>query len=699
LNDRGRAILEIDDLTVVYRQNGTRREAVRHVSIDIPPGQTCGLVGESGSGKTTLALAAMRYLPENGQVARGAIRFNGRNLLELGDRELRKLWGAQMALVPQEAISALNPSLRLGEQVSEMLRHHQGLDRAEARERSLELFETVQLSDPERVFEAYPHQISGGMLQRVLTAMAISTEPLLLALDEPTSSLDVTTQAAMLDLFRHLMQGRSRTAVLYITHNLGVVAQISDRLAVMYAGELVEDAPTVALYRQPLHPYTQGLLDCIPRLGENKTEVRLRPIEGRLPPLTDLPEGCIFRPRCPLAIDICKEYPPLYDCGEGRRTRCHRWEEIQDQEIDPHQSEPKLVQIQQPGQGGEAVLELNDLEVHFSGRRSIADIVRGKSSNSVRAVDGVSLEIREGRMMGLVGESGSGKTTLARAVVGLDRYTAGQVRIFRIPAPPGLGDRSEEVLCCVQIIFQNPDEALNPYMSVGEALRRPVERLRRKTAQEAREVVEELLRVVHLSPEYATRLPGQLSGGEKQRIALARAIAPNPHLLIADEPVSSLDVSVQASMLNLFSELQEKEEIATLFISHDLAVVGYLADDVTVMYLGQAMEVGPSRAIFDPPYHPYTEALLSAIPLLDPEGEQEEIRLKGEVPSPAKEISGCPFHTRCPRFVGDICVKEVPPWRVDEESGKRTFCHIPHDELREKQRRAFRMRQRGSEGV
>jgi len=682
-------ILQIEDLTVGYEQAGAWREAVRHVSLGIPPGQTCGLVGESGSGKTTLALATMRYLPEEGSVCDGEIWFRGENLLGLRSREMRKIWGSEMTMVPQDAQAALNPSVRLGEQVAELLRHKVGLMDSEARQRTLELFERVQLGDTERVRDSYPHQLSGGMLQRVLTAMAISTKPSLLVLDEPTSSLDVTTQAVMLDLFRGLIGGQQQTAVLYITHNLGVVAQIADRVAVMYAGDLVEDAPTGDLFRRPLHPYTRGLLDCVPRLGENKSEVDLRPIQGQIPSLEELPTGCIFQPRCPLAIDICEEYPPLYEAGSGRRSRCHRWEEIGHEEVSASQPVPEGVLVQ-GADVEEDVLDIEGLKVHFTEGRTLRDLVTGKSSRKVRAVDGVSFDVGRGRTVGLVGESGSGKTTVARAVVGLAERTEGSVKLFDVELPAGLKGRTSDTFCCLQIVFQNPAETLNPYLSVGQILRRPLQRLRDQTPGELDQAVEDLLEAVHLSGEYASRLPGQLSGGEKQRVAIARAFAPRPDLLIADEPVTSLDVSVQASILNLFNELQAEHAIGTLFISHDLAVVGYLADTVAVIYLGQLMEVSEADSVFDPPHHPYTEALLSSVPLIDPQGEQEEIRLEGEVPSPSEGISGCPFHTRCPRIIGDICVEEIPPWRDISGTDKRVFCHIPEEELREEQRRTFR---------
>jgi peptide/nickel transport system ATP-binding protein len=683
-------ILRIDHLTIGYRQRNRWLEAVRHLSLEISAGQTCGLVGESGSGKTTLALAIMRYLPEDGKIRHGTIEFAGRDLATLSEAGMRKIWGQRLAMVPQDPLSSLNPTLRIGDQVAEILHRHQHLDAPSARTRVIDLFQQVHLGDPERVARSYPHQISGGMLQRVLIAMALSTEPPLLLMDEPTSSLDVTTEATILDLVRHLIAGR-QTSVLYITHNLGVVAQLCDRVAVLYAGELVEDAPTADLYRRPLHPYTQGLLDCVPRLGETKAHVRLRPIEGRIPPLDDLPSGCIFRPRCPLAIEVCQEHPPLYDAGDGRTSRCHRWEEIAAGQVSAHQPAPSASETRATGSAAEKVLSAENVQVFFSEGRSLMGTLTRQRAAPVRAVNGVDLAITRGKTLGLVGESGSGKTTLARAIVGLTERTGGAVKVLETPLPPGLRGRDRNVMRLLQIVFQNPEEALNPYLSVGEALRRPLVRLRSLSHTEADTEVKELLSAVLLPPDYASRLPGQLSGGEKQRVAIARAFAPNPDLLVADEPVSSLDVSVQASILTLLGRLQAEHRSSVLFISHDLAVVGYLADEIAVIYLGQLMETGPSGDVFHPPYHPYTEALLSSVPLIDPGAEQKEIRLEGEIPSPSQQLAGCPFHTRCPRFLGDICVEQVPPWRVDEKTTKRIFCHIPLEELRQIQEHAFKL--------
>ncbi|HSM58916.1 MAG TPA: ABC transporter ATP-binding protein [Candidatus Sulfomarinibacteraceae bacterium] len=684
-------VLDIAGLSVAYRQNGRWLEAVRDFSLQIAAGQTYGLVGESGSGKTTVALTVMRYLDQAGRVSGGHISFQGRDLLALERPAMRRVWGRELTLVPQDPLSSLNPSLPIEEQLAEGLRLHMGLDRDQARRRVRELLDMVRIPDPERMVQSYPHQLSGGMQQRVMIAMALMTEPSLLVLDEPTTALDVTTQADILDLFRDLVRQRD-TATLYVTHNLGVVAQICDRVAVLYAGELVEDAATRDLFHRPLHPYTQGLIDSVPRLGENKRAVQLQAIPGQIPPLGSRPPACAYADRCPLVIDIChEERPPLDGPAPGHHVRCHRWPEIMAGEVSVEGQ--SLVAEEQPQAADDApLLALNDVYVYFDVSRSLAEALARRPPRQVRAVDGVNLELPRRQTLGLVGESGSGKTTLARAIIGLEPISDGAVELLGVSLPSGLSQRTMETMRNLQIVFQNPEEALNPYLTVAQTLGRPLRRLRGVPREEVGEAVADLLAAVRLSPGYASRLPGQLSGGEKQRVALARAFAANPDLLIADEPVSSLDVSVQASILNLLAALQAEHGSAVLFISHDLAVVAYLADTIAVIYAGSLMEVADAQALLEPPYHPYTEALLSAIPLIDPDAEQEQIRLQGDVTSQIDVPGGCPFHPRCPRFLGDICVEQTPPWRVTE-SGDRIFCHIPLQELQEEQDRVFRFSQ------
>ncbi len=681
-------VLEISNLTIGYRQPAGWLDAVRDVSLSIQPGQVYGLVGESGSGKSTLALAVMRYLGEGGALRFGTIRFAGRDVYSLTPSELQAIRGTQIALVPQDPFSALNPSIKVGEQIAETLRWHQSLSPQEARTQARTLLDSVRMADPNRVLDSYQHQISGGMQQRVMIALALISDPLLLVLDEPTTGLDVTTEAAILDVFRGLMETYN-TAALYVTHNLGVVARICDRVAVLYASELVEDAPTAELYRQPLHPYTRGLLDSVPRLGEDKHHHRLTPIGGRIPHLDELPPGCVFAPRCPLAVELCHTTrPPLEEAVPGRRVRCHRWPEI----LAGNAPTPEAAAAAPVGEAlpaGGMLLSLDDVRVHYPlGRGRLVGAQRRCApterfpfarGRAVRALDGVSLTLGRGRTLGIVGESGSGKTTLARAIIGLAEPTSGGIQFSGVSLPRKLSRRPAAILRKLQMVFQNPLEALNPYLTIGEILSRPFIRLLGLPRKEALAEAVKLLAAVRLPEEYAARLPGQLSGGERQRIAIARAFAASPELLVADEPVSALDVSVQASILNLLNELQWARGTAMVFISHDLSVVGYLADEVAVMYLGRVVQVAEARDIFEAPYHPYTEALLSAIPIPDPAAVQENIRLDGEVPGAANLPLGCPFHTRCPRLVGEICRTE-PPWQ-EAGGGKRIWCHIPVAEL------------------
>jgi peptide/nickel transport system ATP-binding protein len=679
-------VLDIHGLTVAYPQGDGWLLAVQDFSLAIRAGQTYGLVGESGSGKSTVALAIMRYLGR-GRVLEGQIRFQGEELLALSREQLEAIWGDDLALVPQDPLSALNPSIRIGEQLAEGLRQHRDLDHAQARARAITLLGMVRLPDPQRVAASYPHQLSGGMQQRVMIAMALSLEPALLVLDEPATALDVTTQAAILDLLADLIRERD-TATLYVTHNLGVVSQICDRVAVLYAGELLEDAPTRQLFAQPLHPYTRGLIDSVPRLRPRRGEAALQAIPGQIPPLGQRLPACVYADRCPLAIDICREQrPPLDEPHPGRRVRCHRWPEILAGDVAASFPDGHAPDLAAPVPAV-PLLSLRNLSVEFAAGRSLWALLRGKRRPPVRAVHQVDLDVPSRQTLGVVGESGSGKTTIARAIVGLQEITGGEMTLLGVALHSGLADRSLETLKQLQIVFQNPEEALNPFRTVGQTLRRPLMRLRGLSRRQADEAVASLLVDVRLPPAYARRLPGQLSGGEKQRVALARAFAANPALLVADEPVSSLDVSVQASVLNLIRRLQAEHHTSIFFISHDLAVVAYLADVIAVVYAGELMEVASTEALLQPPFHPYTEALLAAVPRLDPAEQPPRIRLEGDVASQPAVVRGCPFHPRCPRFLGDICVEERPPWRVAGDSD-RIFCHIPLETLAAEQRPLF----------
>jgi peptide/nickel transport system ATP-binding protein len=677
-------ILSVDNLTIAYNVGGTWNNAVRGVSLHIGKGEIYGLAGESGSGKTSLALAIMRYLANNGRVESGHIFFEGDDLLKRPLAQMRHIWGAKMALVPQNPGNALNPAIRIGEQLAEISQRHRGSTHEAGWRHGADILRDVQIADPERVVDRYPHQLSGGMQQRVLIAMALMTQPELLILDEPTTNLDVTTEAAVLDLLSGLIRTVD-AATLYVTHNLGVIAQVCNRVAVMYAGEIVEDASVYDLFRQPLHPYTLGLLNAIPRL--DRPRKRLQSIKGSVYTNYKTPAGCIFADRCPFVLEKCRHVkPPLELAAQDHKVSCHRWREISEGSLHlPEAISLPYTKMDRQASPVESVLRLQKVFKNYSVGGFLARLVKRNQPHLIRAVDDVSLSVERGQIIGLVGESGSGKTTLARCIVGLIRRDAGEIDLLNVTLAPEVSQRSRQTLKQLQMVFQNPEESFNPYQSIGEILRRPLMTLLKLTRAEADTRVAALLRAVQLPGEYARRLPSELSGGEKQRVAIARAFASTPDVVVLDEAVSALDVSVQAAILNLLAELNRLEHASYLFISHDLAVVGYLADYIAVMYLGQLMDFVPRESLLTAPVHPYTEVLLSAVPIPDPTHPRERIRLESEIPSPVNLPSGCRFHTRCPRKWGPICEQETPPWQNIGE-GHQIRCHYPIDELASLQR-------------
>jgi peptide/nickel transport system ATP-binding protein len=675
----GRAVIEVHNLGVTYAPEKGPLHTVRDVSFEIRRGEIYGLVGESGSGKTTLARAMVRYLPSNGSTTGGPVLLNGVNLFQLSAKEMRRVWGAKITMVDQDPATAVNPSIPVGEQIAEMARAHLGMSRSQSWKKAIEMLMQMRMPDPEAVARRYAHQLSGGMLQRVLIATALTTNPQLLIMDEPTNSLDVTTEAVILDLVRDLLT-EYETAVLYITHNLGVVAHICDRIGVMYAGELVEEGSIRQVFKHELHPYTLGLLGCVPRVDMSKHQIQLNTIPGQFPRPDELPLGCIFAPRCRMAEEACQQArPPLVEAEPDHLTACRRWEMVarepdrfgpQEQEVAPERKEGKLI------------LEAKNVKKHFKLSRGIASFWR-RGPTVVRAVDDISIRVRQGLTMGIVGESGCGKTTFARCVAGLVEPTSGEIELEGTRLPYSVTKRPRALLKKLQVVFQNPDTSLNPQHPVGISVGRPLVLLGDVPRSEIEKRVQELFRAVNLPQDYMHRLPHELSGGEKQRVAIARAFAANPILMICDEPISSMDVSVQASLMNLLVELQRSEGTSYLFISHDLAAVRYLSDWIAVVYLGRLWEVGSAEDIFAPPYHPYTEALLSAIPVPDPDVSRECIHLQGSVPSAVHIPPGCRFHTRCPRKVGVICETEEPAWQAD--GSHRICCHIPIEELHQMQ--------------
>ena len=673
-------LLDIDNLTVSYQLGKSWIPAVRDFCLQLQSGQIYGLVGESGSGKSTLALALMRYLSANGRVESGSkLSFAGEDLLSKHAADMRPIWAKRIKLVPQNAGAALNPSIKIGPQVIEALQIATDIDAGVAHLAMLQMFHDVNLVDPDKVVERYPHELSGGMQQRVMIAMALVSNPELLILDEPTTGLDVTTEAVILDLIRKLIAERD-TGVIYITHNLGVVAQLCERVLVLYAGEIMEDASVDDLYQRPFHPYTIGLLNSLPKPGQNKREAMLQTVDGNPPALTELATGCAFADRCAFVLDTCRNSkPPLERLPDGRAVRCIRWKEIESGDLT---LEEKIFRTtpHQERDNAATLMRATGLTKHFSVAASVQDLLRGKDPAPIRAVDGVDLTLPAGQTLGLVGESGSGKTTLARVVIGLQERSGGKLELLGMDIRNSVRERSPEVLSKLQMVFQNPQNSLNPYLTVKQAIRRPLIKLRGMSPAEADAEVLQLLGQVNLREDFTDRFPNELSGGEKQRVAIARAFASEPDLIICDEPVSALDVSVQSAVLNLLVQLQEKNGTAYLFISHDLAAVGYLADTIAVMYLGQLFEVGAGTDLFQPPFHPYTEALVSAIPVADPHHKAERLLLSDNLPSAQHLPSGCRFHTRCPRKIGAICEQEPPPWR-EAAAGHLIRCHIPLDEL------------------
>ena len=694
-SDAAPAALDVHDLEVTFHRRGRDLPVLRGVTLHIDPGEAYGLVGESGCGKTTLAMAALRYLAANGTVDAGKVLVEGRDVSTLSDEALRKWRGEAVSMVYQDPATALSPAMRVGDQVAEVFRYHEGLPKKEALVRARESLRKVALPDPDATMRRYPFELSGGQQQRVVIAMALAVNPRLLVLDEPTTGLDATVEAEILDLIEEL-RGRIHAAILLITHNLGLVARLCERVGVLYAGRVVEEGPAREIFTDPRHPYTMGLLRCVPRFGMNKTDAALQTIPGTLPALGEPLEGCVYSARCPMAKPVCtRREPDLYawpgnggpngraeaeampadpaaysphhasPVGESaRHARCYFSAEVAEL---PHMTPVLATSLEARGATAGDVLEIGDLSRTFKdGRKKLT------------AVSDVSLNLRRGETFGLVGESGSGKTTLAKCVTGLIAPDSGTVIFEGKQLRATAGRRSQDALRAIQMVFQNPDSTLNPAWSTRAILTRAVRKL--GSGGSVRAKVDKLSADVRVEPRFLIQKPGDLSGGQKQRIAIARAFAGDPKLVVCDEPASALDVSVQASILNLLVELQTNEQVSYVFISHDLAVVRYISDRIGVMYLAELIEVGSAEEVFNPPHHPYTEALLSSIPTLNFDDRHERIPLRGTMPSLSEPPSGCRFHTRCHRILGDLCVEQEPPLQ-EAATGHTYKCHIPPREL------------------
>ncbi|MCH8999325.1 MAG: ABC transporter ATP-binding protein [Proteobacteria bacterium] len=684
-SDHDGPILECKNLSLSYFTRAGEIPAVVDFNLTLRQGESVGLVGESGCGKSTVALGIMRYLGSNGGIVGGQVIFKGTDLATLSEEEIRQLRGNEISMVYQEPMASLNPSMTLGKQLMEVPLYHEQVSEKEAYDRALNILGDVKIPDPERVLSSYPHQVSGGQQQRVVIAMALLSNPSLLLLDEPTTALDVTVEAGIIELIAEL-SGKFNTSMIYISHNLGLILATCDRINVMYSGVVVEEGSVGEVFDHMRHPYTKGLFNAIPLPGTDKTEHPLVPIRGQLPLPHERPPGCYFGPRCDFFQEGRCDRTTAHGTIEmfsvegeaGHEVRCLRWDDI-----DWDAYKPEGV-TGEPLERGKEVLVIKNMRKYYELRdNSIAAMIKGKRVRYVKANESISFKAHECETVAIVGESGCGKSTFAKVLMGLETATDGEVifngqDIANLPVQK----RAPEQVGSMQMVFQNPFDTLNPSHSVGGQLARVIRKFGVESdPHKVEQRVMELLDLVKLPRDFARRRPRQLSGGQKQRVGIARAFAGNPAMVVADEPVSALDVSVQAAVMGLLMDIQRTYRTTLLFISHDLSLVRYLADRVVVMYLGSIMEQGTTDEVFAPPYHPYTEALLSAVPIADTSIEKKRIILEGDLPSVLNPPKGCPFNTRCPRHYGTICETERPP-DVEAGPGHLIACHIPMEELR-----------------
>ncbi len=672
-------ILEISNLSISFFTRLREIPAVMDFSCTVMPGEAMGLVGESGCGKSTVALAVMQDLGVNGRVVGGSIKFKGRELTTMTPEELRGIRGSEIAMIYQEPMASLNPAMKIGQQLMEVPMIHEGVSELEAYAMALKVVGDVKLPDPKRILNAYPHQLSGGQQQRIVIAMALMSKPALLILDEPTTALDVTVEAGIVELVKGL--GREYgTSMLFISHNLGLVLDVCDRLCVMYSGEAVETGSIKDVFDKMRHPYTQALFRSIPLPGADKNSRPLVAIPGNFPLPHERPKGCNFGPRCDyFTAGTCdaRDIPMAPVAGQDRHdSRCLRFREID------WNAPPAAVVRHEKVPPGKVVLRLEDLKKYYE---VSAARMFGGAARVVKANETLSFEAREGETLAIVGESGCGKSTLAKVLMGLETATSGNILLYgeEIQDTP-IEKRSTETVSGVQMVFQNPFDTLNPSMTIGRQIIRALEIFHEgRNDAERRDRMLELLDLVKLPRSFADRMPRQLSGGQKQRVGIARAFAGGAKIVVADEPVSALDVSVQAAVTDLLMEIQRQNRTTLLFISHDLSIVRYLSDRVVVMYLGHIVEVGTTDQVFAPPYHPYTEALLSAVPIADTRVKKKRIVLEGDIPSAMNPPPGCPFQTRCrwkSRVPDNKCETELPPFKKLHD-GHFSLCWLSDEEL------------------
>ncbi|MEM0947634.1 MAG: ABC transporter ATP-binding protein [Pseudomonadota bacterium] len=673
-------ILEIDNLSISFFTRLREIPAVMDFSCTVQPGEAMGLVGESGCGKSTVALGVMQDLGVNGRIVGGSIKFKGRDLGAMSMEELRDIRGSEIAMIYQEPMASLNPAMKIGKQLMEVPMIHEGVSEKEAYDRALEVVTDVKLPDPKRMLDSFPHQLSGGQQQRIVIAMALMSKPSLLILDEPTTALDVTVEAAVVELVKDLGK-KYGTSMLFISHNLGLVLETCDRLCVMYSGEAVETGSIADVFDKMQHPYTQALFRSIPLPGADKNSRPLVAIPGNFPLPHERPPGCNFGPRCDYFEQgrcDAQDIPMSNVEGDDRHdTRCLKFQEID------WDAPLKVAAQQDKTEPGDVVLKMENLKKYYEVAANA--LFGGAEKKVVKANETLSFEARESETLAIVGESGCGKSTFAKVLMGLETATSGRIlldnqEIQEVP----IEERETKTVSSVQMVFQNPFDTLNPSMTVGRQIIRALEIFGiGKTEESRREHMLELLDLVKLPREFAERMPRQLSGGQKQRVGIARAFAGGARIVVADEPVSALDVSVQAAVTDLLMEIQRNEKTTLLFISHDLSIVRYLSDRVMVMYLGHVVEMGDTEQVFSPPYHPYTEALLSAVPIADTSVDKQHIVLEGDIPSAMNPPPGCPFQTRCrwkSEVPGGLCERDVPPVRT-LDAGHQIKCHLPDDVL------------------
>ena len=683
-------VISVRDLTVSFASEAGTVHAVRGMNFDLYPGKTLGIVGESGSGKSVTSMAIMGLLDKNASV-KGSITYHGEELLNKSDFEMSEIRGKGIAMVFQDPLSALTPVFSIGDQIKEALvTHNPKMSEQQIHDRSIELMNLVGIPDPEGRLKSFPHEFSGGMRQRVMIAMAIANDPDVIIADEPTTALDVTIQAQVLEVLRKA-QRETGAAVIFITHDLGVIAGVADDIVVMYAGRPVEKADVDSIFDRPAMPYTMGLLGAVPR-SDRERNSRLVPIPGSPMNLVNMPKGCPFAPRCPLATDICHTTEPAMEPVPGRPGQfvaCHRTQEIVSKGLTFHDvytvaeaAKSKFAGV--PRDERKMVLDVKHMRKTFP--LTAGGFLRRKIGE-VKAVDDVTLDVREGETVALVGESGSGKSTTLMEIMAFKQPQDGEIEMFGTKLEHKMPrEKRRELRSSVQYVFQDPMSSLDPRLPIYDILAEPM-KVQHYSKEQIRERIGELMRLVELNPDQVDRFPTQFSGGQRQRIAIARALSVNPQLVLLDEPVSALDVSIQAGVINLLEDLQNKLGVAYLFVAHNLSVVRHISSRVAVMYLGRIVESGDTEDVFEHPLHPYTQALISAVPVPDPKAERtrQRIVLEGEVPSPTETFEGCPFMGRCllmPKLSAEQqarCRGERPalrPYDTSRPSGHQVACHF-----------------------